>query len=471
MKFTDLEQIMQNRGIDSLAEIARNLQTTPQAVSNWKARDQVPYHIVEKINNYNRISSQDRSHQLAELEETIKFSDILLTLAEQLKVIVIFPVITAFIMFTYLFSTNEPFYESSSKILLPENQPRSSFMGGFASQFGVDVQENITDLSSPSLFPELVKSYTFAERIMDEKFYVNEFGQELTLLAILTHKLEPPTAGRDTLIKSAMSSFQKMITFTNEGPFSLLTVRTNEPILARDINVKVLEELQELNRYYKSQNVSNKIRFIKNRIEVVGKELEESENKLKLFREQNRQILSPALQLEQEHLSRDVEIQKGVFLTLKQQFEMANIEKIQKEDVLQILDMPRVPLSGKGNDLKSGVIIASFLGLGLGVFFGFVRSHFKNSDKSERLKIRRMRNFINKKTKDIIFDRRISGIICLLLILGSPYYIGHESKNPIYFDMYSAKMMLMNIIYLCCFILSAAIFIYSSSRNNDKHKS
>ena len=54
MRFTDLEQIMQNRGVETLAEIARNLKTTPQAVSNWKARDQVPYHIVEKINNYEK---------------------------------------------------------------------------------------------------------------------------------------------------------------------------------------------------------------------------------------------------------------------------------------------------------------------------------------------------------------------------------------------------------------------------------
>ena len=35
------------------------------------------------------------------------------------------------------------------------------------------------------------------------------------------------------------------------------------------------------------------------------------------------------LHLELEHLSRDLDIQKGIFLTLKQQMELANIEKIQ----------------------------------------------------------------------------------------------------------------------------------------------
>ena len=51
MKFSKLEEIMSEMGVSSLAEIARTLKTSPQAVSNWKSRDQVPYHIVNKINN------------------------------------------------------------------------------------------------------------------------------------------------------------------------------------------------------------------------------------------------------------------------------------------------------------------------------------------------------------------------------------------------------------------------------------
>ena len=50
MKFTELEQLMLKREINTLADIARVLKTTPQAVSNWKARDQVPFHIVAKLN-------------------------------------------------------------------------------------------------------------------------------------------------------------------------------------------------------------------------------------------------------------------------------------------------------------------------------------------------------------------------------------------------------------------------------------
>ena len=50
MNFSELEQLMSSRGIASLAEIARALNTTPQAVSNWKSRNQVPHHVVAKLN-------------------------------------------------------------------------------------------------------------------------------------------------------------------------------------------------------------------------------------------------------------------------------------------------------------------------------------------------------------------------------------------------------------------------------------
>ena len=50
MNFSELEQLMSSRDVTSLAEIARALNTTPQAVSNWKARNQVPHHVVAKLN-------------------------------------------------------------------------------------------------------------------------------------------------------------------------------------------------------------------------------------------------------------------------------------------------------------------------------------------------------------------------------------------------------------------------------------
>ena len=107
-----------------------------------------------------------------------------------------------------------------------------------------------------------------------------------------------------------------------------------EPLLAKELAELVLKELQLLNRYFKSQNVSEKIQFINERIKSVDVELKKSELLLKVFNEKNRQISSPSLQLEQERLERDVEIQK-CFCSNKTA--IAKIEEVQESNVVQIL--------------------------------------------------------------------------------------------------------------------------------------
>ena len=465
MTFIKLENIMQEMGIESLADIARTLNTTPQAVSNWKARDQVPHHIVAKLNNLsNNKDFIDKSavHPISvDNENNLSLSDLLLTMAEQLKLLLLVPFISVFVTFTYIKFIQPPVYKSSAKILLPENQTPASGITGIASQFGVALGGgDIADLSSPSLFPELINSRTFAERVLSEKFYTELHNKELPLLKLLTYSESESGVDSNVIMKEAIDIFQDMVSITRKGSFSSLTVIASEPKLSRDINIKVLDELQKLNRFYKSRNVNERVKFIETRINFVGKDLEDYEKKLKLFREQNRQISSPALQLQEERLTRNVEIQKGIYLTLKQQMELANIEKIQKGTILQILDEPQIPLNASGQNLITSVMIAGLLGLVLGIALGFLRGYLNNNDMSERKKLRRVKNFVNRKSRDLFMDRRISGTISVLLLIGLPFYLGHQSASPAFFGMYSVKLMFVNIFYIITLLFSTILFIY-----------
>jgi len=472
MNFSELESLMSSRGVTSLADIARDLNTTPQAVSNWKARDQVPYHIVAKLNRMSnglQRSAEPPSYSSHVLEEdTLSVSDILLTMAEQLKVILLVPFITVFLTFTYVQFIQQPKYQSWATVLLPENKAGSlGAIAGFASQFGVNVPTDASaDLSSPSLFPELLGSRIFAEKILDKKFYTEEFGKELSLLAILTHGDEPPKVEKNTLVTQALASLKGILKFEQDSPstFSVITVTVTEPLFAKNLADVVLAELESLNRYFKSQTVNEKTAFIDQRITSVEGDLETSEQALKAFNEQNRQISSPALQLEQERLARDVEIQKGIYLTLKQQLELAKIEEVQETSVVQILDRPQIALGPSNKRLKLMVFLAGVLGIGLGIILGFVRSYLDNNDMEERKKLRRIKHFFKKKTKDIILDRRVSGIVSLFLLIGLPLYLGHDSSNPIFFGKYSTIFMLIIAVYIITLISSIGLFIYNSKK-------
>ena len=473
MKFSNLENIMESNGIKTLAEIARTLDTTPQAVSNWKARDQVPYHVAAKINSPESNLSQSANISLVEQkykssfpindnEGVLSLSDILLVIAEQLKVIFIFVFSTVFITFTYVKFIQPPLYQSTSTILLPSNQSNLNGLVGLASQFGVDIpQGSEADLSSPTLFPELINSRTFVKIILGKEFYKQQYGKKLSLLAILTHGDNDPMFGLDTLVHQAMEKFQNMVEFSSKGSFSVLTVEADDPILARELNKVVIDELQKLNQYFRSQKVRDKTIFIENRIASVKYELEVSKIELKEFNEKNRQVTSPALQLGLDRLTRGVEIQKGIFLTLKQQLELAKIEEVQGTSIVRVLDTPDTPFGASNKNIKLSFLLSIIVGVGLGLIFAFLRSYINNKDIDERKKIRRMKNFIKKKSKGVIFDRRISGVVSLLLIGGLPFYLGHKSQIPMFFGMYSLKMMVMIVFYIGILICTSTLFIYN----------
>ena len=482
MNFKEFEKTMRSRGAKSLAEIARKLDTTPQAVSNWKSRNQIPHHILSRLNqgisNFENKTSQMLDKPRKEnliiesnsynnlFDNELSLSDIFFIIAEQIKIVFLITFISVFFTFTYVQFFQKSFYESSSKILLPSSQGQSGGMANLASQFGVNLnQGSSADLSSLSLFPELLKSNIFIQKILDEKFFVEEHQKELSLLAILNDSdSELPKDLK--IINSTFGSFNDMVELNNEGKFSLLTVRANEPALSRDINLKVLDQLIELNRFFKSQNVSNRIKFIQSRIALVEKDLENSEQILKKFREQNRQVSSPALQLEQERISRDVDIQKGIFLTLKQQLELANIEKIQNQTVIQILDDPQIPISGTGKNLKFSVLLSLILGIGAGLTIGFLRHYLILDSVGEKQKLQLAKEYFVKKKIEILADRRFSGTVALLLFLGAPIYFTHKSSNPSFFGMYSTKFMILNSVYFFIFIFSIYLFLFYSKKNN-----
>ena len=482
MNFKEFESLMEKLEVFSLAEIARYLKTTPQAVSNWKSRNQVPHHVVAKINsiisnknnndsdNFMRVQNSINGPQpFPNQNDVISLSDLFITLAEQFKVIVLSIFISVFLTFTYVQFVQQPKYVSWASILLPENKT-SNFGGlaGIASQFGVDVPTGTrADLSSPTLFPELLRSRTFSLKILEKKFFTNKFNRELTLLSILNDGNDDFSRDREVFIANGLNSLSKILSFEkdNNDKVSIIKVITFEPNLSKELADIVLIELEKLNRFFKSENVTEKISFIEERIKSVKNDLELSENNLKKFNEQNRQVTSPALQLELDRLTSEVEIQKGIFLTLKQQYELAKIEEIQETSIVQVLDRPHVPLNATNKNIISSTVLSLLIGSFIGFIFALLRSYFNNNDIGERKKIRRIKNYVKKKSKDFIFDRKATGTISILMIICLPFYLTYESNNPIFFGRYSLKLLIINIAYIVALIIFFSLFVHKSKKS------
>ena len=111
MKFNEFESIMNSKGVTSLAEVARQLKTSPQAVSNWKARDQIPHHVVLSIQKQEikveKYYDKDdvkidykpdiKSIKKAGLnKDALSLSEIFFILLNQSKILIVSPIISVF---------------------------------------------------------------------------------------------------------------------------------------------------------------------------------------------------------------------------------------------------------------------------------------------------------------------------------------------------------------------------------------
>lgn len=335
-------------------------------------------------------------------------ADIILVMAKHLKFILSITILAVIMTIIYIRYDFKPEYTSSSVLFIPTENYSGSAFSGLASQFGFNTRANASfDISSSALYPEIVTSRTFAAKLLQKEFYTEKFEQKLPLIAIFSFGTDTPSVGMDTLILQTSERIPPMIKFTEETPFLILNVTTNEPQFSKDLAIAVLEELDKLQREFKSQRVIEKKNFIEQQIDIAQSELEKLEEQLKDFRETNRRIdTSPSLLLIHDRIQRNVEIQQGIFLTLKQQLELAKIEEVQKSSFVQVLDSPSLPLTFSNPPKLSSYILGGFAGLFLSLCIVFVVEYFSTSNPEEAKKLKNAKQFLVKDLKRIYKIKR-----------------------------------------------------------------
>jgi len=325
-------------------------------------------------------------------EDTLSLTDILLVLAKNLRILVITPFIFCVVTIIHVLFIASPVYTATAKIIQSNGGNSSSDLQGLAARLGVSVSGGEKmDITSAAIYPEIIKSRTLARTLLNRNFDTNEFGSQKQLLQILTFGNNKPELGLDTLMKMGIETLTGgMIEVSKDRQSSIITVNVSafEPQFAADLAIAVIEELDRFQRKIKLQRTSEKRKFIQGRITAVQMDLEKAEDVLKKFREQNRQIASsPALLLDQERQVREVEVQKNIFITLRQQLELTKIQEVEDGSMVQILDAPEAPLYRSEPKRKTAVFLAGLLGIGLGIIVAFTREHFGNGDLEEKEKM------------------------------------------------------------------------------------
>ena len=101
-------------------------------------------------------SSNPTLHPYYEDEDTISFIEIMMTIAKNIKVIIISPIILCSVMIIYVSIFALPIYTSTSKIMSSSNAGGISQAAGLAAQFGISLQTGQSE--QKWAYPEIIKS-------------------------------------------------------------------------------------------------------------------------------------------------------------------------------------------------------------------------------------------------------------------------------------------------------------------------
>ena len=364
MTFTELQKLCKDKlDIIKLADIARELNVTPQSVSNWKARNEVPYKYVKElkyvIEHSPSISSSPQiknnfSNEI-KIDEEMSVIEIALFLlkliSKNLIILFLTPLIFMSITAFYVVFISKPVYQSEATILPTEgNKNAISKLDGIAIQYGLKSGEGTeVNFTSAKLYPHIIKSRTLLKKLLNRKFETKMFGPNQTLLKIITYGEGATPKNLDLYIRNGSSKLKNsMINVVNIKQSPLLKIICNapEPKLAADLTSAVIDELDKIHKGHKLSILNDKKIYIEVRMSDILKDLTKQEENLKEFREKNRKIFSsPALLLEQERLIRELEVINQVYITLRRESELSKIEEVENSKNINILDAPEIPIN------------------------------------------------------------------------------------------------------------------------------
>jgi len=266
-----------------------------------------------------------------------------------------------------------PKYYRANAVILPEtDKNKLSSMGslaGLASLAGVNVSGG--DISR--LYPVILTSESVLTEVLQRRYATERFKDSVNLIQYMDMDEGSPAKNLD----EALIRLKSLMAVSLDVKTSVVSasVEMREPRLAADVLNSTLAEMDRFLREKRSTGATEQRKWIESRLVQVNAELRNAEEALKNFRERNRRVMdSPQLLLEQDRLSREVQIKGTIDLELRKQAEIAKIDEIKQITTINVLDEGREPVKKERPKRATNAVIGFLLAfVGTSGFFA-VRS-------------------------------------------------------------------------------------------------
>jgi uncharacterized protein involved in exopolysaccharide biosynthesis len=312
-------------------------------------------------------------------QKNIGLAEIFRIYKSYLKYILIITISAFLISIVYsLLAT--PLYKSYVSIYPTSNESNfpSSFAGlnGIASTLGYNLSGSEANTFN---FPDIVNSRKLKKAITSKQWNSELYSYPINLVKYW--KLDSPgflssifSSGNDSekhLQNLAIDYLSTLMTiYEHESGMITISVLMEDPTLASNIVNFISEWIQTYVSEEMSFKATKNREFIEQQLENAKSDLYKSEEELSDFMKTH--PLSeegPEDFTKRARLTRSIEVNTQVYITLRQQFELNKIEELKERPVLNILDTGDIPTE-KSKPLRTLIVLsATFIAF---FFSGFI---------------------------------------------------------------------------------------------------
>jgi uncharacterized protein involved in exopolysaccharide biosynthesis len=259
---------------------------------------------------------------------------------------------------------------AATSIFRPESSERQLPLA-FAVQIGL--ARGGPGSESVVFYERLLRSHDLLAQAVSQPYAESGEADGAPLYRMWSGADEPPA----NAVRQAVRELNRRIRVRTDWDAGVVTVETvaENAHLAEQLNRRLLDLVNEFNVRRRMNRGAQERRFVEARLVEAQAALSAAESALERFHQQNRTYQgSPALVLEADRLSRRVQHQQQIYLSLAQALEEARIEEVRNTPIVSVVQNPEGTARRQGRAFRVMLLLA--LGLFVGIVLALLRELF-----------------------------------------------------------------------------------------------
>ena len=279
-----------------------------------------------------------------------------------------------FLSFTIYYLMAPRSYTSSMEIIPSDSSQNTSNILG---SLGVNIPLNTSNnFNSAVLYPDIVKSNRLIKKLINSS--IDFSGEELLVKEIFLKKYFSRSLKKnlseDNLNLILTDYFKQNVISVSRNRMTDITtidITSFDKDLSKKLSLLLFDIFNEIQLEHRNNNLDSQMRYTSDRISEVAMNLDKLQKNKIEFLNSNSSIESPNLMYELELLETDINMEKSVFLSLRNQNELYEMEKSNLSNLASFIDVPLEPLKHSKPSFRTNFVISFILLIMIFILFAF----------------------------------------------------------------------------------------------------